>query len=423
MTSPTSATPQVTPKAKTNPGSEKKKTPVGVPAQIQASLKESSQKTTSKLNPQGRSVVSQVTQPTSQPNEKVQTQPQSEQRPGGESVVAATADTSTAPKTPTQGQADAEKKWRDIDSALAQVRQSHVEYGDKAQHKNVLQQWGDNLRESVSGDRDDQFKNLRQTEEQLVALQQRARQGADVGAELSRTQESFNAKTQRVSEAQEFNAQVGAVAYTVGKGVAVTAAAAAVVGTGGLAGVAMAGVAALVTTSSAIDGATVVGAKLTGDEGTGRFGPQLTVDNSIGGVAAQQVSGEEVSAEQWQTGAWGSVTGASTGKSILDARNVQEVMKKSTAIERGLAVSRVNAVNTLQQTAVQETADAARIMSGKGTAEEKQQALVEHVVDTVQHLPGDIAFNALSNGVGSQIRTSTKVMDVAANLVLDAGTN
>lgn len=316
--------------------------------------------------------------------------------------------------------------WSNVNDALRDVQQARNEYATKAGGKNVLQQWGDNVREGIWGDRDDQFKNLRQTEEQLVALQGRARQGEDVGAELRQLQGSYRSETRRVTEAQAFNTQVGEVAYTVGKGVAVTAAAAAVVGTGGAAGLVLAGVAA-VATSSAIDGATVLGAKLTGDEGTSEFGPKLSVDNSIGGVGMQAASGEQVSSEQIQSAAWGTVTdfvtGAFNAKGIASARKVQQSMQGASKLELGLAVGKSHAVNTLQQTGVQEVVSAGQILTGSGSADDKQRALGEHLQNTGKHLLSNVLSSGLSAGLGSQIQVSSKALDVGANLALDTATN
>jgi hypothetical protein len=314
--------------------------------------------------------------------------------------------------------------WTDVDHALTQVRQARSDYAAKAEDKNVLQQWGDNARERIWGDRDNQHKNQRETEGQLEALQIRARQGEDVSAELKRLQGSYSSKTQQISEAQAFNAKVGEVACVAGKGMVVAGVAIAVVGTGG---VALAGVAA-VATSCFIDGATVLGAKLTGDEGTSQFGPKIWVDGSIGGVGMQALSGEQVSGEQVQAAAWGTatdflVTGVFTAKGIVAARQVQQGMLGASKLQLGVAVGKSSAFNTLQQTAVQEGLSSAQILSGAGSAQEKQQALVAHLQSTVKHLPSNMLSSALGAGVGSQIQISSKALDVGANLVLDTAIN
>jgi hypothetical protein len=335
--------------------------------------------------------------------------------------------TQKQPAPPSPQGLSADPSLSKVDAALAQVRQDSAQYANQVEDKNILQKVGDHLRGG-----DDQTKNLQGTQQQLLALRERAMQGVDVSKDLTSTLDTSAKEAARVGQEQEFNAQVGAMFHTVFKGAAVTGAALATttffVGTGGVGGLVLWGVAAA-TTSGVIDGVTVGLAGLTGDKGNSPFAPKFNVDGSLVGVVTQAlIEGEPVSGAQWQSAVCGTVadglTGGFTLKGVLAARWAQEALGVgASALQKGLAVARVQAANTVQLTAAQEVVSAAPILTGAGSAQQKQQALVEHSVNTLKHLPTNVVASALSGGLGSQIEAPNLVANVGVQLLQGTAIN
>jgi uncharacterized protein YjbI with pentapeptide repeats len=390
------------------------------PAQAQQPLRESAHRRSAQLNSRGQRTIRVLAQPVGP-----QDQPK---RSEGVRLPAPTAGPqkqlqSFAPAT-IRGTSGDDKAWPDIDSALARVRQEREDYTVRVQDKNLVQQGMDCVRATVWGDPDDWVKDLRQTEEALVALKQHG--GTDMSAQLLDIRRRHDAESARVRQAQQVNAQMGEVFCSVVKGVALTAAGAAVVASGGTL---LAAGCTAVAAAGAFDGITVICAQIAGDEGDSEFGPRLNVNGSFVGVGLQMLGGERIGPDQWRAAACGTLADFAGGyfgaRSIVSAHQAQALLGPgASAWQKGLAVGQTQWGNTLRQTGVQDVGlGSAQILCGEGSAQDKQQALTQHLLYTGKHVGTRLAFSALSAGVGSQIQLRSTSREVGANLVLDISAN
>jgi avirulence protein len=299
--------------------------------------------------------------------------------------------------------------------------------------KNVLQKSADGLRDGVGdllhnaglseaeGYGDDRCRNFGVTSQAVQSLTDRLHNGEDahvIAAELKTLQGAYETEDGRVAQAQQDNAKYGELGYQIGRGVVMTATGVAV---SAVTLNPVAGFAAGAGVGSLMD----VGAEVVNNTSGKNTALSVNMDtgNSLGGVAAKALSGEQVSAQQWTQGTVGSaVDGFSalgTGQGIQSAKAAQQALGANAGRR---AMGATAALANGAQTFTYGTAGSATKAIGS-TVQSMQSgrpdaALQDHLLaggnTFVQDMKGT-AVNTLSSATGSALGVGGSLLGQGGN--------
>jgi hypothetical protein len=324
-----------------------------------------------------------------------------------------------------------------IDATTQQLDAFAARYQQQADGKAGIQKAMDWGRQFVNeGYGDDQFKNIGKTREALAELKGKVDSGAisaaDAKAELSRIQTSFDTEAQRVTQAQAENAKVGQAVHGAGRMAAVTLAG--IGATAATGGNVFVGFAAGTAAGAGYDALTVAADKLDGANSS--IAPQLNVNQSLGGVAARAVSGEQITQQQLIQGTVGTLTdganGAFAAQGVASAKaaqlGVQQVAaqtgQQASRFALGSAAAKANVLTGLAQTGtnygLQNTGIA---LDPTLNQQQKEQKIAENTQRTLAQLPGQVAFGAAGSYAGVAGQVSNRALDTTVQLGVDTATN
>jgi hypothetical protein len=315
---------------------------------------------------------------------------------------------------------------KSIEDAKSRVEQKGAQYEQRAEGKAALQKLGDNARERVFGDRDDQGKNIRITKEALSDIQQQQQSGklsdVDAAAKVKETESKFEQEFTRVEQAQQTNAKVGQILNVAGREISSTAAGLAAaggttVGTLGLGTLAapVAGVATKVATSAAWD----ANSKLffEGKAGSGFTGQNST---SIGNLAVRGAQGEKITTNDVvSAGAQTLLDGVGGGSAVKSAKTLS-TMKEAGELTGKFAPDVINfgiknAPNALTQTAASNAINSGKIAVDP-TLSDQQKA--DGVINNTLKAPSQ----GLSNVIGGSL-SAGQLSNPVATAANQFGTN
>jgi hypothetical protein len=336
----------------------------------------------------------------------------------------------TPPYAPKSAPTDVHTELDAVEQSVDSFAQA---YGAQADGKAGIQKAMDWGRQAFNeGYGDDQFKNIGHTREALGDLRQRLGSGkisqADARDELAQIQSNFSTEAHRVSAAQANNAQIGQAVHGAGRVGVVTLA--------GLGATAASGGNVLVGFAAGAGAGSVYDAVTVADQGSSAIAPKLDGNQSIGGVAARSLKGEQVNAGDWMRGGFGTLTdsasGAFAGQGMLSSKaaqlGAQQVAAQSgtqaSRLALGQAAAKANLLNTVAQTGtnygIQTLGTAA---DPSLSTRQKQQQIGQNTLQTAVHLPTQLAFGAVSSHVGVSTQLENKLLDTGLQFGLDGTTN
>jgi serine/threonine protein phosphatase 1 len=304
-------------------------------------------------------------------------------------------------------------------------------YEKEAQSKAGVQKAMDWTRQAFNeGYGDDMFKNNGKTMAQINDVDARVKSGMLTKAQgdsLSVTILSkFERERARVTMEQGRNAEFGKGAQAAGR--VVTVAGSAIGGTivAGPAG----GIGAAMLAGSAYDAATRL------DQGSKRFSAQFDVSNSLGGLAARKIKGENVNGGDLARATAGTgmdaLNGAFAGGGMLRSQAAQAAVKLAatkagtqatlTQLAKAAAVS--NMKTTLVQTGAT-TGAQTLITAGDGslTHDQKVDKVGKHLTQTGKQLIPNVLFSGAGSFAGVKLQVPNKLADVTAQYGMDVVSN
>jgi serine/threonine protein phosphatase 1 len=325
----------------------------------------------------------------------------------------------------------------DVSTELTEAEQSvdafAQQYQQQADGKAGIQKAMDWGRQALNeGYGDDQLKNIGHTRDALAGLRQRVDSGqtssTEARQELAQIKSGFTTEAQRVTAAQADNAELGKAVHGAGRiGVVTLAGLGATAASGGNVFI---GFAAAAGAGSVYDAVTVA------DQGSSTIAPKFDSDQSIGGVAARGLKGEQLDAGHWVRGSFGSLTdgagGAFAGQGMLSSKAAQLGVQQAAAqsgtqasrLALGQAAAQANVANTAAQTGATWGLQTVGIAADPTlSTPQKEQQISRHTIQTAAHLPTQLAFGAVSSRIGVGTQLQNKVLDAGAQLAIDGTTN
>jgi serine/threonine protein phosphatase 1 len=325
----------------------------------------------------------------------------------------------------------------DLNTELTEAEQSvdafAQQYDQQANGKAGIQKAMDWGRQAFNeGYGDDQLKNIGHTRDALSDLRQRVDSGAistaDARQELAQIKSGFTTEAQRVTAAQADNAELGKAVHGAGRiGVVTLAGLGATAASGGNVFV---GFAAAAGAGSVYDAVTVA------DQGSSAIAPKFDSDQSIGGVAARSLKGEQLDAGDWVRGSFGTLTdgasGAFAGQGMISSKAAQLGVQQAAAqsgtqacrLALGQAAARANVANTAAQTGATWGLQTLGIAADPTlNTQQKEQQIGQNTLQTAAHLPTQLAFGAVSSHIGVSTQLNNKFLDSGAQFGLDETTN
>lgn len=361
-----------------------------------------------------------------------------------------------------------------LDRFESEVNSAALKYDQRAdQEKTGIQKLMDvgrswfNVGDDGKHYRDDQFKNIGQTQHAIEQLRADVLAGRlDAGKaeqKLNALQQQFQDEFTRVDNKQQDNAEMGQLVHDTARTMIVGGAGfvaggagfAAGMGVGSVPGAVVAGAAGATAAANAFDaiskGVQEFDKKLGNGAtpGTGQsFAPELDTKRSAVGLLANAASGERISGKDMRHAAVNTVldgaTGAWTGKTIQATREGitaahtaaqtaarstgQSVAQASTAEATRLAVAgavvKTSVPSSAGQTAtrlgIESTATA--LDPGLSTQQKKQQ-IEANAKQSLAQLPGELVFGAAGNATGAVFKPANALLDVATQLGIDTAAN
>jgi hypothetical protein len=315
---------------------------------------------------------------------------------------------------------------QNIATTLQQINEVSTQYNQRAQGKAAIQHGMDDVRQLFNeGYKDDQFKNIGKTQEAMQELQRLHASGRisddQTAQRLGQITDRFKTEFERVSAAQQDNAEWGLMVKNVGRGLTVV----------------VAGVGGTVAGTPALGGVAAVGAGMgfdlldaalfTSDPNSG-FTPKLQV-NSLGSVAGLALRGEEVRTTDVLQGGLGTAgdffTGRFAGQSMNNINSLRtnpgSLRFTGNAVTNGFNLMRVNFATTLQQTTVNTVLQAGKIEANADlNAQQKSEAHEQNA----RSIPGQLVSANAGNFLGGTINfRDSRVLDVFAQGTGDTAIN
>ncbi len=298
---------------------------------------------------------------------------------------------------------------KSIEDAKSRVEQKGAQYEQRAEGKAVVQKWGDDVRQKIWGDRDDQFKNIRTTKEALNDIQQQQQSGklsdTDAAAKVKETEGKFEQEFKRVSEAQQTNSKVGQVVNVAGREVSSTstglaAAGATTAGTAGAGTVAapVVGVSTKIATASAWDAVSKV--FFEGKADSGFTGQNST---SAGNLAVRWAQGEKITGSDVASAATQAALDGVGGGSALKSAKTLSVMKDGGELTGKFVPDAINFGIKNAPTAVKQTVASNALESGKIATDSKltDEQKADGIVKNTLKAPSQAASNIIGGGVNA----------------------
>jgi hypothetical protein len=320
----------------------------------------------------------------------------------------------------------------------AEVDRFESDYEAQAEGKAGIQKGMDAVRSLFNrgadgkGYGDDQFKNVANTQHALDELKADVKAGRlneqQAQQALSQLRQHFNSEADRVEDAQVVNASRGKALHGAGRVAAVSVAGIAGTLAGG-GGNVPAGVAAAAAAGSAYDALTVgAGAvdKKLGNGGNTAIAPALDTKQSVGGLAAGALAGQQVEAKDVvQAGvgtALDAVSGFGAGQGIKAARAGIAAANGTKQVAQAAATASV-------KTGFQESAARLGVQTA-GTAidpsldaEQKSAQMVQQGKEALVQLPAQLVFSAGSSAAGAVVKPVSKLLDGLAQFGIDGVSN
>jgi hypothetical protein len=320
----------------------------------------------------------------------------------------------------------------------AEVDRFESEYEAQADGKAGIQKGMDAVRSLFNrgadgeGYGDDQFKNIADTQhglDQLKADVQSGRLGGQQAQQaLAQLRQRFRGEADRVEQAQAGNARVGQAVHGAGRIVAVGAAGIAGTVAGG-GGNVVAGVAAAVAAGSAYDALTVgAGAadNRLGNGGNTAISPRLNTNQSVGGLTAGALAGQQVEAKDVVRAGVGTVL---DGVSGFGASNGVKTAQAAIAAANGAKQVAQAAATASVKTGLQERA-ATLVVQTVGTAidpslnaEQKSLVIVQQGKEAGVQSALDLFFGAGSSAAGAVVKPASMLLDGVTQLGIDGVSN
>jgi hypothetical protein len=184
-----------------------------------------------------------------------------------------------------------------------------------------------------------------------------------------------------------------------------------------------------VAAGSAYDAATVGAGAIDKQMGNGTnkaLAPELNTSQSVGGVAAQALTGEHIDAKDLLDAGVGTaldaVSGFGAGQGIQATRAAVAVTTTTTQAAKAAAGASVK--TGLRQSALTfGVQTAGTTIDPTLTADQKQHQIAHNALDTARGLPGQILASGFGGAAGVAVQPAHKVLDGVMQVAMDGASN